>query len=662
MRPGNTHFVLSPCLICINLILLRKNLRLGFISLLLWCTMVKAQTKTIDSLRRLIQVSVSDSVKLKNIFALNDQAINPDTILPYIIIAEKIAATSKNQEAADMAAFCRCTYYTRKNIIDSAELIIDRLVQKYKNDPQHTQQYLTYLFFKSKIFDRSNQYTKTISGLAQVIQLAQEQHDTAIQIQATTGLGWVQMEMGEYKEALKWLYKAMNISADKKFYRNYGALYSNIASAYNSLGNGDSAQHYIDIAIRNARQNENLLFLATALSMQAKIFIDNKKTSLAEAPLVEALEIRKKLSDPFYTAFDMNTLASYYANNNQTEKGIQLCQEGILLAQKSGLSSQLLMIYKTLAENYKAIGNMGMYSKTLESIITLKDSFNNINSTKLLGDIQANNEAREKQKELLEQKLKLAQKNNWLIGSAIFGVMLILIALLAFYHYRSKQKMKLKIILDEEQRKATGAVKRAEEMQRRRIAADLHDNLGVYAASMASNLGYLRVPEGDERSLRAMQELQNNSSSMISQLNDTIWVLKKEALQLTAISDRVKSFVTRIKQSYPEVNFSVEENISEDFLMPSAQAFNLYYVIQEAVNNALKHSKGSNIVLEISGGEQWEVIIRDDGTGIVPDTSRKYAGNGIQNMKNRCQESGWPISWSSQGGKGTEVKISSGTN
>lgn len=624
--------------------------------------MVKAQTKTIDSLRRLIQVSVSDSIKLKNIFALNDQAINPDTILPYIITAEKIAATTKNQEAADWAAFCRCTYYTRKNLIDSAELIIDRLVNKYKNDPRHTRQYLTFLFFKAKIFDRSNQYTKTISSLAQVVQLAEEQHDTTIQIQATTGLGWVQMEMGQYKEALKWLYKAMNISADKKFYKNYGALYSNIASAYNSLGNGDSAQHYIDIAIRDARQNENLVFLATALNIQAKIFIDNKKTSLAEAPLIEVLDIRKKLRDPFYIVYDMNTLASYYANNNQTEKGIQLCQEGILLAKKSGLSSQLLMIYKTLAENYKAIGQTGMYSKTLESIITLKDSFDNINSAKLLGDIQANNAAREQEKELLEQKLKLAQKNYWLAGSAIFGIMLIAIILLAFYYYRKREKMKLKIILDEEKRNAADAIKKAEEKERVRIAADLHDNLGVYAASMVSNLAYLRIPEADEQSTHAMGELQNNSNAIISQLNDTIWVLKKESLYFTAISDRVKNFINRIKNSYPDVNFYVEEDINDDFKMPSSQAFNLYYVIQEAVNNALKHSKANNITVQITSDNQWQVLIKDDGMGFTPDAITGESGNGIQNMKNRCMESGWSISWSAPLGNGTEVKIVHGTN
>jgi len=133
-------------------------------------------------------------------------------------------------------------------------------------------------------------------------------------------------------------------------------------------------------------------------------------------------------------------------------------------------------------------------------------------------------------------------------------------------------------------------------------------------------------------------------------------------LYLTAISDRVKNFINRIQNSYPEINFHVEEKIIDDFQMSSSQAFNLYYVIQEAVNNALKHSKGRNIYIEITGGHQWLVIIRDDGTAFIPGNLTGTMGNGIQNMKNRCSESGWGITWSSPLEGGTMVKISPSTN
>jgi len=81
------------------------------------------------------------------------------------------------------------------------------------------------------------------------------------------------------------------------------------------------------------------------------------------------------------------------------------------MAKKSGLSSQLLMIYHALAENYKAAGNIPAYSETLEHVIALKDSFNNINSAKLLADMKASSDVLKKEKTITEQKLKLTVQN-----------------------------------------------------------------------------------------------------------------------------------------------------------------------------------------------------------------------------------------------------------
>jgi signal transduction histidine kinase len=468
--------------------------------------------------------------------------------------------------------------------------------------------------------------------------------------------------MGQYKEALDWLHRALHSSANEKFYKNYGALYSNMASTFNSLGISDSAEYYINIAIKDARENDNLLFLATALSMQAKIFIDNEKPHLAEAPLHEAVAIRKQLNDPFYIVYDMSSLASYYASNNQPEKGIALCNEGIAIAKEKGLTSQLLMIYQALAENYKAAGKSAEYSETLENIIRLKDSFNNINSSKLIAEMQATNEAQKQEKKILEQQLVLTRKNYWLYGSAIFAIMLATMGWLAFRNYRRRQQLKMQVALNEEKRMAAEAVKNAEEKERVRIASDLHDNLGTYAASMASNLSYIQVPEGDEKTTMAFGELRNNSTAIISQLNDTIWVLKKDALSLTAISDRIKNFVNRIQRSYPDIHIEVEEQIETDHQLPSSQAFHLYRVLQEAINNSLKHSTGKNIVVTITGNGGWKASVRDDGCGMDNTKQSSMGGNGLQNMKARCKEAGWDISWQTKAAGGTTVEIVPTTN
>jgi signal transduction histidine kinase len=355
----------------------------------------------------------------------------------------------------------------------------------------------------------------------------------------------------------------------------------------------------------------------------------------------------------------MSSLASYYANNGQTDKGIELCKEGIAIAKQRGLSSQLLMIYRALAENYKAADMTPDYSHTLESIIALKDSFNNINSSKQLAELQAANETQKNERTIIQQKLDLTKKNYWLYGSSLFILMAVIIAWLAFKVYRRRQELKMHSIREEEKRISALAVMHAEEHERKRIAADLHDNLGSYAASIASNLDHISIHQFNVHAAAPLQELRNNSQAIVSQLSDTIWVLKKDALSLTAISDRVKVFIQRIQPSYPGVAIDVLEDIRHDHLVQPSQAFHLFRIIQEAINNALKHSQCKTIVVRINGTETWSVSIEDDGKGWqeATATTPTTGGNGIINMKSRVKEAGWTISWDSDGHPGTHVWI-----
>lgn len=633
--------------------------RIVLIGMILFIQPAFGQTRVIDSLLGVIHNTTDNTHKFDAIYMLSYQNYNPDSVLPYLRQAAELVTANPDSRRADQLTYSWALYLVRVNKTDSALQLADQLIRKYRNLKGGENDYLTYLFFKSKVLDRAGEYSRSLSQLTEVVETAESMKDTLVMIQARTGIGWVQMEMGQYREALQWLYLALHTSGNRKFYTNYGALYSNLASAYTALGKQDSAVKYINIAINDARENENMLFLATALSMQARIFINGGQPQLAEQPLHEVVDIRKKINDPFYTVFDMASLASYYAANNQPEKGIRLCKEGIAISEREKLSSQLLMIYQALAENYKAAGNSRLYGETLEYIIALKDSFNNISSSKQLAEAQAKFDVQRREKTIVEQKLSLTRKNYWLYGSAIVGVMAAVITWLGFMFYRRRQQQRTQIALEKQKQEAAIAVRDAEEQERKRIAADLHDSLGVYAASMSSNLNYLQVKENDERSATAFTELRDNSNSIIAQLNDTIWVLKKELLSLTAVSDRIKVVVQRLGRSYPDILVEVEEAIEQDVQMPASQAFHLYRILQEGINNALRHSGGTRVLVRFESNIGWKVYVQDNGKGMEAAT---YGGNGLENLRNRAREAGWAIEWQQREGGGTRLLVFPTTN
>ena len=638
---------------------LKLILSLSFISF--FATNSHAQTKVISSIKKQIQEAMTDDERQLAIFSLCDLSytLHPDTLMLYAKEAEKEARITKNTHDIVRAMYFESSALTTKGLIDSSLAVADKclgLLSAKINDLQLEGNLFNQ---KGRCYMRKNQYKEAIDMGYRVISDAEKCNDTILQIKGKTLIGWAFLEMGQPKDALIWHLKALQTTTDSLLLQKYGILFANLALNYNGLGKADSGFYYINKAIVYSRKNENLFALSNSLAIQAQLYVRSGQAKLAEAPLNEVIFIRKLIGDPFYIVSDMAQLGLYYAHYGQPEKGVAICYEGINIAREYKIDTKLFFLFSTLAENYKALGNSIKYAEILEKIIDLKDSVYQKNSVESLAAIQAKYDLQRKENTIIQQKLDLVTKNYWLYGAfvlAFFGSMLFFVL---FNNYRKRQKMRTERLVQEEKHISLLSVKEAEENERKRIAADLHDNLGAYAAAIASNVDNISLKKMDET---ALLELRNNSQSIVSQLNDTIWVLKKRALLLTAISDRLKVFAIRIQPSYPDIKIEVKENIKNDQLLAPSQAFHLFKIIQEAVINALKHSHCREIYVIIESDRLWEVIIEDDGTGISPEIFDKGGGNGIYNIKNRAEDAGWRVEWLKNEPNGTKVIIAPTTN
>lgn len=104
----------------------------------------------------------------------------------------------------------------------------------------------------------------------------------------------------------------------------------------------------------------------------------------------------------------------------------------------------------------------------------------------------------------------------------------------------------------------------------------------------------------------------------------------------------------------------VLERITTDQLLPPSQAFHLFRILQEAVNNAVRHSGGRQVTVVIESDESWKITVSDDGKGL-PEIIHKES-NGMLNMKNRSKEAGWLIEWQRNEPRGTLLNIIPTTN
>ncbi len=623
------------------------------------------QTHVIEQLKKNILRSSSREEKLMAVFSLCEQGytLHPDTLMWYAEKAKQLADDLHDPHGEAEAMYYYSFALTNKGLIDSSLNVADRCLRILSETVKDPVLFVKVLNQKGRCYMRQNNYTQAIDMGYQVINGAEKCGDTLIQMMGKTLIGWAYLEMGQQREALNWHTRAFLTTHNELLREKYSILYANLAINYNNLGKTDSAFYFIDKAILYSRKHGNLFALSNSLAIQAQLFVRSGKGKLAEAPLRESVEIRKLIGDPFYIVSDMSQLGLYYAHNGQPEKGIAICQEGIAIANEYNIDTKLFFLYSTLADNYKITGDHEKYAATLAKIILLKDSVYEQNSAMALAEMQAKYELQKKEKTNIQLELDITKKNYLLYGSILLTALASLSGYLAFRNYRRKQKMKMELALTKEKLQAEIAIAEAEEKERKRIAADLHDNLGAYAASISSNLDNISIKENNPENQTALQELRNNSQSIVSQLNDTIWALKKDTLSLTAISDRIKIFVQRIQASYPEVLIDIRENIIIDFRLQPIQAFHLFRIVQEAINNALRHSGCKHIVVDIMANRTWYIMIQDDGTGMESRKLKpKKTGNGLTNMEARAFEAGWDIRWKANTGGGTNVIIESTTN
>lgn len=195
---------------------------------------------------------------------------------------------------------------------------------------------------------------------------------------------------------------------------------------------------------------------------------------------------------------------------------------------------------------------------------------------------------------------------------------------------------------------------------RDRIARDLHDDLastvssaGLYIQSASSILG-----ENDE----AAKSMIGKSASLLQEaeqaMRDIVWSVSPE-------NDSVDNLVLRIRLLAGElceaagIRFEFSKKGNTSMILQDENRRNLYLSVKEAVINAVKHSEAGLISISISNETTGiSIVICDNGKGFrMESQAEKLGGNGIKNIRKRCEEIGAEVKISTGEGKGTKIKI-----
>ncbi len=192
--------------------------------------------------------------------------------------------------------------------------------------------------------------------------------------------------------------------------------------------------------------------------------------------------------------------------------------------------------------------------------------------------------------------------------------------------------------------------------ERERISKDLHDNIGAQATALFYGIEGLEK----ESKTETLLGLKETTQDMMDGLRETIWALGKGSISITSLSDRFKLFMKKIGKHYPNIKFSVEENISLDKELTAEQGLHILRILQEALNNAIKHADAKNIYFIVESNNNISIKIKDDGKGMGEKTTSNFSdGNGMINMKERADIAGFGFEVHSEMRYGTVIQLAS---
>jgi signal transduction histidine kinase len=202
----------------------------------------------------------------------------------------------------------------------------------------------------------------------------------------------------------------------------------------------------------------------------------------------------------------------------------------------------------------------------------------------------------------------------------------------------------------------------SQENERRRIAAELHDSLGQ-SLVLIKNWALLGLrAAGAQRAERAnLDEISTTATAAINEVREIAYNLGPYQLDRLGLSRTIAEMIEKVANSSP-IRFRVEIDPLDGLFSKQAE-INIFRIVQEAVNNIVKHSAATGASLSIkTDAAHVALIVRDDGRGFAPasdeTTNGAHArGFGLLGLQERVRLLKGVLVIESEPGRGTTVHI-----
>lgn len=517
-------------------------------------------------------------------------------------------------------------------------------------------------------------------------------------------MAYVYRNLGRKDSSFYYMYEAQRYYDKTKDSVNIASVYVELANLNTTYQNYNASYTYLQKALPIFIKVNNDELLYQTYIEYGNLYFKQSKNTNALYYYIKADEVNTRLENPVYAASNDNYIGLCYDELEKDEEAIVYFKKSIRAYQSLSMPNEIalvnfnlgnlyiannksdsgihyILISKRIAEEINDIYRLsrcleilsdayvqkGDYIKAYRYFVehsNLADSILNLEKVKQIAEMNVlyETEKREQQIQLLDAQNKIKSTRNKLLITGSTLLLISIIVLVYFYIQRGKlarkkeevAQQKIKALINEQEIKNYNAMIEGQEEERNRIASDLHDRLG----SMLSTVKLLFSTLDSKIDLAIEDHKQ--------QYNKANHLLDEACVEVRRISHNLSTGMVSnfgLLAALEELSDSINESrIIEcklllyglDERLNNTLEISIYRMIQEIVNNILKHANAKNITIQLNRVEDSiNITVEDNGLGYNVEEKKKSGGMGLANIEARAQKLGGTYHVDSTLGRGS---------
>lgn len=199
------------------------------------------------------------------------------------------------------------------------------------------------------------------------------------------------------------------------------------------------------------------------------------------------------------------------------------------------------------------------------------------------------------------------------------------------------------------------AVYKAQQEERERISADMHDELGsgMTAIRLMSEIARNKMKENVPAEI---EKISRSADDVLNKMNAIIWSMNVSNDSLDSLILYIRSYAPEFFENTPVQCKVISPVEIASYELTGEKRRNIFLCVKETLNNVLKHSGANLVTIEIKVKDQLEIRISDNGKGIDMENLRRF-GNGLKNIARRMEVIGGKFSIESDHGTLTTLTL-----